>query len=872
MIRKIKSIQQLYEETKDFDIVITVDAPLRTALNKALKKPTLGTFAVNPKELASKQAIQTLGKPILDEPSIVLEVARRLRINIKQAHNYVSKIFEIWQEKGKPDIIKHYLRDDEYRAFNVIRNLPTLYLALEKFDRSFFNNKNVAVIGLDFFTELDKCILPENFTKIDIFTEDLATLSHFYLFPNEQEIVNKIAGLINPENANDIAIVLHTKSSYLPLIKSQLTNEGIPMNIAENLKDHFLTRSFLGIINIGLNLSNITIKDIKPFIELLSFDISLKYNNYLLDEYLNIANEELLNSFYSFIKDISRKTFNDAIKWFEENNINLPPELIDALYQLNILNENINFDQYADLVYYIENFDIEISHNKSGVLFIDCMNSMYIDRPVCFYLGMDSTWSKSSRKDWLDRATQIEKAIDIFQILIQQGVERYYFVSTIKDNQPVIPCYYFNILFDKSIDSFNDSIFSIKNLNNRLCTNEHKEDKEKINVLQPELRPFSQDTLNKFYSCPKRYMYDRLLPTEEIEYLSKGNLLHHFAEFYIHYPEIVNQKGSNFFIDIMIKEYSKFVENINTEIEMSNFRIGIDNIISFINGIKNSVNDDDIKNFTVHKKRDINIFSKELSVPLNKKNTEIEFTDEEFNISGKIDLIVNKNLMVDYKSSKEDKKPSEIMKESHIRMINKDVNFQPIMYILAMRKHFECDMKLVFHYCLANSKDIIKGLDNSKDILVVVNYRHENFCDFLREKSSIEGIKFNKQIEGFIKDIDLSGFFCENPLPRDLQFDEKKLFESDYFKKLEDYIRKYKKKVGKNLSENVKKLVKSIIDIRKNSATFFKDDVDEFFAFIKEKFDELQTYVRDKFPYKPLYKEFCEKCNYKDICLKHYEN
>ena len=67
MIRKCKSIDQLYNEVRDFDLVITADAPLITALNKHLNKPMIGVFAVTPKELASKHAIRMFDEPLLDE-------------------------------------------------------------------------------------------------------------------------------------------------------------------------------------------------------------------------------------------------------------------------------------------------------------------------------------------------------------------------------------------------------------------------------------------------------------------------------------------------------------------------------------------------------------------------------------------------------------------------------------------------------------------------------------------------------------------------------------------------------------------------------------------------------------------------------------
>ncbi len=229
-------------------------------------------------------------------------------------------------------------------------------------------------------------------------------------------------------------------------------------------------------------------------------------------------------------------------------------------------------------------------------------------------------------------------------------------------------------------------------------------------------------------------------------------------------------------------------------------------------------------------------------------------------------------MIVDYKSSKKKRSKSEIFKESHLKMINKEVDFQPIMYILAMRKHFDCDMELIFHYCLANSKDMIKGSKEQNDISVKVSYCHKDFNDFLQKTDFIENLGFSKDVKDFIKDVNLADFFRKYPLPRNLQFDEKKLIESDYRRNIEENIREYKGKTSKKFSENIVKLLRSIVRIREKNAIFFKDDVDEFSIFIKEKFNEIQFYIKDKFPYRPLDKEFCKECDFKDICLKHYEN
>ena len=47
-----KSIDELYEEVKDYDLVICNDAPLALALNNRLDRPRVGAFAITPRQLA----------------------------------------------------------------------------------------------------------------------------------------------------------------------------------------------------------------------------------------------------------------------------------------------------------------------------------------------------------------------------------------------------------------------------------------------------------------------------------------------------------------------------------------------------------------------------------------------------------------------------------------------------------------------------------------------------------------------------------------------------------------------------------------------------------------------------------------------------
>ena len=55
-MKRPKTISELYEEVKDFDIVLTTDAPLASALNREIKTARIGKLAYTPEIFARKCA------------------------------------------------------------------------------------------------------------------------------------------------------------------------------------------------------------------------------------------------------------------------------------------------------------------------------------------------------------------------------------------------------------------------------------------------------------------------------------------------------------------------------------------------------------------------------------------------------------------------------------------------------------------------------------------------------------------------------------------------------------------------------------------------------------------------------------------------
>ena len=51
-VKKSLEIDQIYEKVKNYDLVLTIEAPLADALNNRLQGPHVGEFAITPKRLA----------------------------------------------------------------------------------------------------------------------------------------------------------------------------------------------------------------------------------------------------------------------------------------------------------------------------------------------------------------------------------------------------------------------------------------------------------------------------------------------------------------------------------------------------------------------------------------------------------------------------------------------------------------------------------------------------------------------------------------------------------------------------------------------------------------------------------------------------
>lgn len=880
MIKKSKSIEEIYNEAKNYDMVITSDAPLATALNKLVDKPRLEYLAMTPRQIAFKFAMLHFSK-IYSKAEIILEIFKNSKKSLKRIHQSIEKIFEIWNNTGILENCLQFLTNEEKEFIPYLEKFASAELAMERFDEEFYGNKKIAVIGIELFNLLDRQILPRKNIypdEIKLFSDDENEIKKTYLFNSSNAIVNKVLSLITKENESEIAIVLNTESDYLDQLKSGLNEKGINLQIKKYLSEDNNLRNILSFIEISFRADELKIKDLSVYEGLLKFFTDRKFYNYYINSYLSFNKNKILKEVYDIMKRINSFTYRRFIEILQKDfKAGISEEFIKVLKTLELYEEKISEDNYNLLIYFIMHIDVEVFRDREGVLFVNAMNSAFIDKPVIFFIGMDESWTKTNPdKAFIDKYEEGKKNLDKFQILLSQGELKYHFALNIKNNSKVIPCYYFNILVSRNIKSFENDFFNPVFAEFKPDKNEYNPEKEKLNV--PDLQTaqsISPSSLNKFIICPKLFSYYKLMPNEDQAQFMKGTLLHNFAEFYFNHQEFAKENFDRI-LKYIIEEFTGFVKTGNLELEKSYFTMGMNSIIRFIevNNFKKYLLKEPIEykdNFLFRKTNKLKLYF----------NTEKWMEKNNSGIKGKMDLI-SENIIVDYKASKVKKNEKQLLNEFKLELLQRnkipDVNFQTIAYLAGKRDELsDSELRFIYCYLFADRRNIIDESEIEINNTTIIKYFPYTFKEYIISENLFEQIKN----EFLIK----LGYENYKKIMEE-NYDNIKFYESKSISNnLEDKFYYYwinnlglDYKFFKNRSEkrfrddHIQKFLKIINRIRtgdKNEGIIFKDDIDNFINIVEEKIKELNIYQNSNFPNKPIFdlRDVCGKCDYLNICI-----
>ena len=741
-MRKIKSIDSIYNEVKDCCFVLTNDAALATALNKLSDKPRIGPFAMTAKQIAAECSADVTGHLILSELETVKAICRENpELDFRYVHGEIQRIREIRQYTE--NVKKHLFTESSKNVFDSWKALPTVENVMSKFESSeilYLDIKGkVAVVGIDMFNDLDKHMIPRDYLDVDIYEDGEYTIQEIYRIGNDRQLAENAVALIGNRSPDDFAIVINTDSPIVNSVKSALYRKKIPFINTLKVRDIYQIRDFIQFIQLSLSYDTLRIGDVKELFSSFGAEFDTKETEHLLEK---TEMKGRANNLKDVMKCIRSFTFDEVRKKiFIRVNSDTVKSVIE---EIGIENEKISRKLTEKLSYSVDNIN-ELHHNekipdpeKTGVLLVDSRNSVFIDRPVVIYLGMSDDWDLNlSDRNFVDYVEdEKERAAKRLGVLLQQGSERYYLVNTSRGGKPAKPSDLFDKLSEieerektfetkkrKIISDFDDLLSPGQSVRNeRWCDYIKGEGIEPDPCQENQVQYngcFSPSTFNTYYKCPYSFQFYKTLHSEDKDTFEFGKLIHYFAELCFSYPVVAEEQFDRL-VQMAFEKYSGISSLALKEIDEGKIRRAMAVIKLYIDSLGYPGD----RNLIPFEKTD-NFFYNELGITETSSFCEKKLESNEHRIEGKMDL--NLNTVIDYKTGKMPE-ISEFKNKLIIggKKIKKD--FQALFY-LAIADEMQPGEEMHFIYVMANDDKLLdEGFDINGNIIKV------KICDTPEDK------------------------------------------------------------------------------------------------------------------------------------------
>lgn len=873
-MRKAKSIDELYEEVKDCDLVITNDAPLATALNARVQKARIGSFAYTPRQIAGRDAVRVLGRGVIGDLKLISAIADETGLDFKYIHGELENIRTIRRYRANPENYLYSKSAKEvYRSFNA---LPTVEKVMSNYDPShsefYTGRNNIAIIGLDLFDDLDKHFIPLEFKDVDMFEDGDYDIEKIHQIGNDRQIADNIVELITIEMVEDTAIVLDTEGPVADAIRAALYRRGLPFKNTMAVRDLSQIRDFIQFVSLALSYETLRVKHIREIFSNYGGYVKSKQDEYLLSKNVQNIKNDVALKLVDIMKNIRSMTFGEVM-----NAIVHPvqrPQVKILLDEMIMTEKKVTTKLVNQIVYAVNNVS-DLHHNeqipaeeKKGVLLVNCNNSVYIDRPFIIFVGIGPEWSPNIiGKEYIDREAESEKDLLRFSSLIQQGTSRIYAVNYMRGGKPAKPCGSFEQIYrDRVIESFKD-----------VCSKEggliqgpwyivketefSEKGEDPIDHIPVYDWKFSKSTYNLFRQCPRAYMFGEMMKTPDSEYTVFGSIIHEFAELYVCYPEMVKEKGLEYYLDLIQERYSGISCEQMVRIDRTDMCASMMNVMRYLDKVAP-------KNVKLDRKNSDRKYPNELMVmedcDLYCSATETEFRSSINPLFGNFDLISGTTI-TDYKTGK-----SCELREIRDKMaLPKDhPEFQPMIYLALLH---QSTSRLPCRFNQFYVKDRLKDsiLDENFDVMLNVRviefidmtfdeYIHSSDCSLKEEFTSKSNEKFLQAWDAFIDTLSEYGWKTREDWDNNLSLKNSVMnavgmrSTDSNLKAVATAIRKVVKNTIGNMFCNDDKLI-----IPRDTVLEFLDRVDS---------DHLAASLMtiSKFPADPC--KDCSNCNFAKVC------
>ncbi|WP_435366062.1 PD-(D/E)XK nuclease family protein [Haloarchaeobius sp. DYHT-AS-18] len=824
-ITRAKSIDSLYEECKDFDLVLVPDAPMASTLNRRLDQPHFGPFAITPRRLAARRREQA------EDRLAFLEIIETTDLNWKETSYAVGNILQCWEYQGTSEAVLDYEQfatTATHTAVDCIGEMDTTSKRLTEY--SIEADTSVAVVGFKQFTELERSILPPDYETIDPFSEESFDHPPFRILDSPAAIVDAVLDTVTPENADDVAVVLDAASQYSSLIESALEAADIPYYGGPGFTDDARHRAFLQLLRSAHAGRDTRVGDVRPLLTQLGMPIDIEHDEKRLYDLDRSEVDWLLE----FRDGIRSSTFEEAIHAYEAVTDTTIDAFRDELATLGLLDDVVTEPALDRLEFYLQSYEVPMDRENEGVLLADAKSAAHVGRAVVFYLGLDEGWTHSSpRRPWVDRDQEFERNIRQFQLLLQNGVDQYYLVQDTAGGTPVTPCLYFEELFDEEFDRFSD-LDSLQHSRAFRPTQDGFE-REPLGVSPEEVTALSQSSLNTYVNSPRDYFFSRLVENPDKEHFREGNLFHDFAEFYVSHPDVITTDTLDEVAAAILDEVDPFLRGVDREVRLTKYRVGLQTIVEFLDA--NPPQGDGLT--TPDSGRGENFFAAYYDRPIDASHTERWFENTDLGLKGKIDLVHSPTRLLDYKSGSK-KSAYSIVKHSALDPPSDKPNFQALLYLAHQRaERPDEELRFTFFHFLETLDDVVTGDGSLEDCLTTVAYYPVTYEEYIASPAVFTELQ-EDAANDCNKTFSKSTYEVYQAVLDAYEFpdtsDSDELIESEFGRALTERLIAA---VGdyKYVKNGCKQALRHLVRIRNQN--YFSGDVDTFEQFVQDRLSEL---------------------------------
>jgi len=833
-IQRARPVERLYEEVSEYDIVLTPDAPLASAINRRVDVPQFGTFATTPRRLAAGRREQA------EDRSAFLEVVDRTDHDWKSVSHAVGNVLQCWEHQGSVESILSYdaYVDDETReVVDIMADVRSTSKSLTEYS---IDAETVAVVGEGQLTTLERAVLPDEYDAIDLFTGDRFDYPSFDIFDSSADIVDAIVDTVSPSTADDVAVVLDGNSRYSSLVEAALDASDIPYYGGPGFIDHQYHRSFLTLCRTAFRGSETTVGDLKPVLAQMGIDVPIDHDN------KRVYRTDLPETAWvrEFCRSLPSRTFAEALDEYEGQTGDQLQSFRDELAKLGLTETEVTREGVEELTYYLQTYEVPVDRENEGVLLADAKSAGYVDRPVVFHVGLDEDWTHSPpQRPWVDTDAQFRRHLDQFQLLLQSGVNQYYLVQDTQGGQPVTPCLYFGELLDTGYERFSD--LEASSHRRTFDTADTGFETEDIDVEPSTVETISQSSLNSYVNCPRDYFFGRLVDGPDRDYFAEGNLFHDFAEFYVNHPDVVDDETLEDVVEVMLAEANALFPGTDEPLRRRSYRIGIETIIEYL-----ETHGPDSGDFlTPASGWGENFFAAYFDEPVDSPLTERWFENTALGMKGKIDLVSAPDHLVDFKSGHK-KSSRSVVKAAATDPPHDTPNFQAAMYLCHFRTVRPGEpLEFTFCHFLETLDDVVTGTASLDDALTTVTYYPWTFDEHVASREAYDTL-----LDGYndcVATFESLGFTAYSRIMERLSFPE--TTERDELR-ASAFAEAFTDAVTAETADDVDaekgcdQAIRALNGVRKR--TFFREDLDAFERFVADRIEELNRYRRgeERFP------------------------